>query len=200
MSQEQNRSYELGSLELPLTEQNQNELRPAVLAQFKDQAKNSRVFVVEDDQELRTVLDRILRAIDPDVEIDWAMSAEEASNRMEYRMKLSPEAPYDLIVADIFLEGDATGLDLWHRCAQLMPSVPLVVTSGMPVDKFFSALRKYSKNLGGPQVSPPYLPKPFSVGECKSMFEAMLNYSQSQNKREPNTVIKIKRKKDREMH
>lgn len=137
------------------------------------------VFVIEDDIELSTVLERILRAIDPRVEIEWATSAEEATARLARRAQRTKAMPYDLIVADIFLEGQKTGLDFWRTCSQVYPDIPLVVTSALPVDKYFTT-------LGPGTIAPPFLAKPFSMSECKHLFEAMLDYSdETRKKRRP---------------
>lgn len=141
------------------------------------------VFVIEDDPEMFTLLERVLRGIDPTVEVDWALSAEEAIDQLVSRIRRrknllrEAEPPYDLIVADIFLHGNKTGVDLWRTCTELFPRIPIVVTSGMSMEKFF-------RTLGDTAVSPPYLAKPFSIGECKDLFEAIFEYSNSNKGRE----------------
>ena len=140
------------------------------------------VFVIEDDPEMVTLIERVLRTIDPLVEVDWAMSAEEATERLVSQIRKRGHSlkdfalPYDLIIADIFLHGPKTGVDLWRTCADLYPQVPMIVTSSMPVDKFF-------KTLGVGSISPPFLEKPFGIGECKNLFEAMFEYSDSMKSR-----------------
>ena len=141
------------------------------------------VFIIEDDPEMVALIERVLRGIDPRVEIDWVTSAEEATERLvsKIRRRGKPSKrtalPYDLIIADIFLHGAKTGVDLWRTCTDLYPEVPIVMTSGMPVEKFF-------KTLGAGSISPPFLAKPFALGECKTLFEAMFEYSDSVKQRE----------------
>ena len=128
-----------------------------------------RVFIVEDDVELRTVLERVLRAVHSKVQIDWATSAEGAADLLENRSALSSGSPFDLIVADIFLEGVATGLDFWKLCKITFPEIPLVVTSSMSYEKFY-------KTIGKGAVAPPFLAKPFSVKQCRQMLERLNDY------------------------
>ncbi len=128
-----------------------------------------RVLVIEDDSELSNILDRVLRVIDQRMEIQWATSVEEAQAKLVKQSKKDPDSPYDLIVADIFLEGSKTGLDLWRLCNQNFSDVPVVMTSALPMDKYYQA-------LGQDAIAPPFLAKPFSIGECKQLFEAMFEY------------------------
>lgn len=128
-----------------------------------------RVCVVEDDLELSTVLERVLRSIDPHVQIDWATSAEDALVLLK-NSSSSKKRGYDLVIADIYLEGEATGLDIWHYCQDRLPEVPLVVTSGLGLEKFL-------RSVGTQSISPPFLSKPFLPGECKQVLEGQLAYS-----------------------
>jgi DNA-binding response OmpR family regulator len=126
------------------------------------------VFVVEDDVDLSTVLDRILRMIDPKVHIEWATSAEEAKARLTSRSAQSTHTtPYDLMIVDIFLEGAENGLDFWKMVKQHYPEVPLIITSALPVDQYLTS-------LGVDAGLPPFLAKPFTVNECKQLLKSVL--------------------------
>jgi CheY-like chemotaxis protein len=129
-----------------------------------------RVLVVEDDLDLLTVLETVLKSIDPAVQIDWATSAENAIIQLKETKKGTSEQVYDLIVADIFLNGESTGIDLWNQCNQICPKVPVVIMSSLPLNKYLTVL--------GPQaISPPFLEKPLALGECRQLFEGMFSYS-----------------------
>lgn len=140
-----------------------------------EKSNHYRVLVVDDDQELSVVMSQILKSIDPKVEIDLATSAEEAVEQLHYRDQelrgSRRERPYDLIVADIYLEGRKSGLELLESHLQDYPKIPVLVTSGMPLDRFLKA-------YGRDSVCPPFMQKPFSVGECRQMFEGLLAYGQ----------------------
>jgi response regulator of citrate/malate metabolism len=69
---------------------------------MRQEPRNRRVLVVEDDHAYETILKRIVRAIDPEIRIDWVGSAEKALQRIGE--VYSRGETYDLIVADIFLK------------------------------------------------------------------------------------------------
>lgn len=124
-----------------------------------------RVFVVEDNHACETILRRVIRSIDPEAIVDWEESAEDAIALLARNCINGQE--YDLIIADIFLSGKLTGIELWQACTELFPRTPVLVTSGMPVDRFFEA-------LGRETITPPYLCKPFYAGECRQVLEGLL--------------------------
>ena len=133
-------------------------------------AKPYRVLVLEDDMELSTVIERILRSIDSTIDLDWATSTEGAVARLEELLQDEHSSPYDLIVADIFLHGKSTGIDFWRMCQELFPDIPVLITSALTFDRFFATIGRHS-------ISPPYLQKPFTAVEGKQMFETMLRFS-----------------------
>lgn len=127
------------------------------------------VYVVEDDLELSTVIDRILKSINPAIQSNWATSAEDAIHALKTAAQRRHHKPYDLIIADIFLEGESTGLDLWQLCHEHYPEVPLVITSGMDIERFMSSI-----NIHDPAQLPPFLQKPFSIADCRHLLKEML--------------------------
>ena len=133
----------------------------------KKKQKRYRALIIEDDEELGNVLDQVLRSIHANIQIDWAPSAEEGVDFLRRKARSSDRVPYDLIIADIFLEGESTGLDFWRTCCESFPEIPLVVTSAISSEKFFNS-------IGKDAIAPPYLAKPFSIKACKQMFEGML--------------------------
>ena len=128
--------------------------------------RNRRILIVEDDLELSAVLDGVIASIDPEAEVDWVTSAEQAYFLLEEK-SWQEGRPYDLALVDIFLEGETTGLELWRHLQHSLPNVPIVITSAMPVHKFFDA-------LGENTISPPFLAKPFKAGECRQLLEGLL--------------------------
>jgi len=122
-----------------------------------------KVFILEDDLEIGLIVERVLKNIDPYLSLDWATSAESALAQLEITLKEETFIPYDLIIADIFLDGESTGIDFWRNCHELFPNTPFVVTSALNFDRFFSTIGRHS-------ISPPYLQKPFTPAECKQMF------------------------------
>ncbi len=126
-----------------------------------------RLLVVEDDVALSFLVERLALNINPEIKVDWVTSAEQAVPLLKAK---NGQCKYDLIFADIFLDGERSGLDLWSFCQEEFPWVPVVVTSAMPMDRFFST-------IGPNSVSPTYLPKPFLPRECFQVLKGMLNES-----------------------
>jgi len=127
----------------------------------------ARVLIVEDDLGLKTIMSRILRQIQPEHLVDWAMSAEKALSFIEDRAK-DYDTFYDLVIADIGLPGRISGIDLWRRFRREHPTTGFIFSSAMPVDCFLRTI--------GNDICPPFLTKPFSPGECKQVVQGMLSY------------------------
>lgn len=127
----------------------------------------NRVLIVEDDVSLANLLTTVLQDASPDISIDWATSGEEAERYLEEDGELFGHCPYDLIIADIFLEGEITGLDIWRKCNSIYPDTNILVTSSLPVGKFVSCLKDE-------QACPEYLAKPFSLAECREAVSAFM--------------------------
>lgn len=126
-----------------------------------------KVLIVEDDLSLTNLLTYVLEEISPDVEVDWATSGEEAEYYLQRESKYYGGTPYDLVIADIFLEGKITGLDIWKLCDEKYPNTNILVTSSLPTDKFLSSIKNEDS-------CPPYLPKPFTMKECKEALEEFI--------------------------
>lgn len=130
-------------------------------------AAMNRVLIIEDDISMTNLLVSVLEEAAPRTSIDWATSGEEAEFYLEKEGEFFGTSPYDLIIADIFLEGDVTGLDIWKLCERKYPDTNILVTSSLPVEKFVSCLKNE-------YACPLYLPKPFSINECKEAISEFL--------------------------
>ncbi len=126
-----------------------------------------RALILEDDIELSTMMEQVLKKVAPNLWLDWATSAEEAMTRLEDVLASKNENPYQLIIADIFLDGESTGIDFWRSCQEIVPGTPVLITSALSLDRFFAT-------VGQESISPPYLQKPFTPIECKQVFESLL--------------------------
>lgn len=128
----------------------------------------NRVLIVEDDMSLTNMLSTVLEEIAPNIVIDWATSGEEAQLYIERESLIFGASPYDLIIADIFLEGAVTGLDIWKLCDRQYPATDILVMSSLSLDKFLSCLKHEI-------ACPHYLAKPFSLSQCKDVFSRFLD-------------------------
>jgi DNA-binding NtrC family response regulator len=125
----------------------------------------NRVLIVEDDHACETILKQVVHSVDPDARVDWVDSAEAAA--LTIVQERTKGAPYNLVIADIFLTGKLTGVDLWKIYEEFSPSPPIVLTSSLSIPRFFDTVGT------GPEV-PAYLPKPFYAEECRWVVRRFL--------------------------
>lgn len=119
-----------------------------------------RVLIVEDDRTLRPLWEKVLHRKNVPVKVDWATSLDEAERLIRYRFRSG--APYHLVVADIFLEGQGTGIDLWNRYGE--ESMEFVFVSGLSLSKFDLLM---SLNYG----SPLFFEKPLNYRKCSEIAD-----------------------------
>ena len=128
-----------------------------------------KVLLIEDDPTLEPVFNSILEGFDSKIEMDWVTSGEDAIHKLEESRLGAKESPYDLIIADIFLEGPITGVDFWDLCQNVYPDMPVLVMSGLPLHRFFEF-------IGSNNVCPPFLQKPLRLAECRETMKRILGY------------------------
>lgn len=122
------------------------------------------LLVIEDDLSLIQFIDTVLDDMKPGLEWDYVTTGEEAVELIRRRGKLRGQAPYSLVISDIFLEGEMSGFDVWLDSMQMYPNMPFVITSCLSFDRYFSILK-------GVANTPVFLPKPLTVSRCQSVFE-----------------------------
>lgn len=69
-----------------------------------------RILVVEDDLSLQPLWAAVLARCFEKPEIEWTISGEEARKMMRHSVEVGNA--YDLVISDIFLSGNDTGLDI----------------------------------------------------------------------------------------
>ena len=124
---------------------------------------------MEDDIEMSTLIDRVIKNIDPKINLDWSTNAEEAIIKLKNASKKGIELPYNLIIADVFLDGSKTGIDLWRYSKKEYGKIPFILTSADQKESLF--LKKNLLNF-----DPIFLQKPFSIQECKTLLKKILGY------------------------
>ena len=122
------------------------------------------LLIIEDDLSVIEFLEVVLDHLRPGLSWDYATSAEEAMELIRSRGRVDGEPPYSLVIADIFLDGDMTGFDSWLDCAQEFPDMPFVITSSLSLDRYLAILSGFDN-------TPTFLPKPLTMGRCKSVIE-----------------------------
>lgn len=91
------------------------EVKGLIQSQFGQmlEPRRLKVLVVEDDMSLHPLWDHIVRAVNPQAIIRQAYT-EEAAEKIIERQRQAGE-DFDLIISDIFLDGDRNGVDLWKK-------------------------------------------------------------------------------------
>ncbi len=120
------------------------------------------VLIVEDDIEMSTLIDRVIKRIDSTAILDWSASAEDAIQMIRKEFDQGSLKPYDLIIADIYLDGQKTGLDLLELCSSLYPKIPFILTSANDISSYLKVM-----------VFPNpvhFLKKPFHPGDLRNLI------------------------------
>ena len=138
------------------------ELQPSRVVQPK------KILVVEDDKNMTVLLGKALLDASGDAEIHWATSLEQAVTNLIQNTDINQKVPYDLVIADIFLEGNGTGLDFLKVINRTYPKIPFLVISSLAPEIVTEALSAEVK----PNVT--YLRKPFLYFQCREKIKVLL--------------------------
>lgn len=140
--------------------------RQALESYLNVQEYRPKILIVEDDLDMVDLLEKILLSINPSAEVSWSSSAEEAYFRLCSQKINNWDSPYDLIIADVFLDGEETGLDLYRKSLGLYPGIPFIATSSTSIEKFYT---KYGFNK-----IPIFLSKPIQYSEWKQVLKDLI--------------------------
>ena len=128
------------------------------------EVKPIKVLVVEDDQSQWPMWSSILSSLKRKTEIDWETSAEGAQNYI--RQAYQENSPYDLVISDVYLEGQGTGTDLWNKYGEAAENFIFVTGSSLSKDDFILEL-----NYGHPE----FIQKPISIEKCKTLIKSLFD-------------------------
>ncbi|MCM2279903.1 MAG: response regulator [Oligoflexia bacterium] len=110
------------------------------------------ILVLEDELELQSPLSNILAKIYPAAKISCLTTGEEALK------SLRQTHGFELVLSDIILPGNVTGIDFWKACQEKFPGTPFCFMSGLPRE-FYLSMFPDSHPLPG------FIAKPFSSRE-----------------------------------
>ena len=150
-----------------------NQLNPSSLTSAKIiPLTPKKILILEDDESLKPVFNTIFETIDARILPDWVSSVEDALVRLKKEEEASPSIPYDMIIADIFLNGEGTGIDFLKVCQEKYPKMYVLIMSSAPLVKLL-------KLLGPSTACPVFLEKPIRIPECLGIFKRILLHSDS---------------------
>ena len=110
---------------------------------FKLSKGHKRVLVVDDDITQLNFLEDLIAEINPDVEVDWESDAHRAINLIASSSNQTDRRDYDLIISDIVLEGEASGMTLFEYCTSYQPNTDFLLISAHSREKLRNS---YFKN------------------------------------------------------
>lgn len=132
--------------------------------------KEIKVLLVEDDVSLHPLWRKIFSMSKHPLKVEWTNRAEDAENLI--RMRYRGGKPFDLVIADIFLDGSETGVDLWNRYGEEARN--FIFVSGLDIEKYESLM---SLSYG----CPIYMKKPLTFRKCLDVMEAVLDGQSEEN-------------------
>lgn len=122
--------------------------------------KPNRALIVEDDLALKPLWEKAFRSRGGRIWFDWVSTGEEAEKLMRFRYRNNN--PYDMVIADIFLAGQQTGVDLWNRYGE--ETLNFIFVSSLPAGKFNQLM-----NLNF--SCPLYKRKPLTFNTCTQIVD-----------------------------
>lgn len=122
------------------------------------------VLIMEDDITFKPFWHKAISQVLPNAHIDWVAS-EEAAERRVKKMTVDGKK-YDIIIADIFLAGRKTGIDLWTRFSEVADEFLFV--SSLSEEKFNKLIQAIEFSY------PVYLQKPLRLADCVDMLKQLV--------------------------
>jgi CheY-like chemotaxis protein len=131
---------------------------PAAAPPHLGNASQRTVLVVDDEESLRGLVCRTLRA-------EGYGTLEAAHGAEALELMESGPAPVDLVVTDVVMPG-MDGRELGRRLSQRWPSLPILYISAYDVNDIF--------RRGSPRTSAPFLQKPFPAETLIARVQQLL--------------------------
>jgi DNA-binding NtrC family response regulator len=128
-----------------------------------DFERPTRVLMIEDDVTMEPLWRYVIEVARPGAVIEWLTTGEAAEQRIR-QLGVNGGAGFSLIISDIFLNGDKTGLDIWESSRTDSFILMSVLTP--------QRLATLALNMRHPL--PSYLQKPLDPDQCIETVRAML--------------------------
>lgn len=122
--------------------------------------------IVEDDFTLQPFWEHVIQEVSPNALIRWATTEEGAEKLIRDRHRINDR--FDVVITDILLAGEKTGVDLWKRYGS--PETVFLFTSGLSV-------RRFNGLMGQDDSEEAILiRKPLNPIQCVESLKAVLAY------------------------
>jgi DNA-binding NtrC family response regulator len=106
-----------------------------------------KILVVEDNRELSTIIENLLRRAFRDPQIDWVERADYAWDLYGSRHEIfGPSQLWgiDFCLFDIYTDGDINGLQLTDMIKRIRPSLPVAVMSYLSAEEYKSLAQQHT--------------------------------------------------------
>lgn len=130
-----------------------------------------KILIVEDDKNMTVFLGKAILELFSDAEIVYASSLEIAVTQLINNTDIKQKIPYNLIIADIFLEGSGTGLDFYKVISVIYPTIPFLIISTEPIYEINKLFEIKNEKFS-------YLQKPFMFSQCKDKIKNIVTENQ----------------------
>jgi len=127
--------------------------------------RSARILIVEDDLTMEPLWSYVISTVVTGASVHWLSTEEAAEKLISNKLRLNEE--FDLVIADVFLSGTRTGIDLWRRFGE-GPTLFLLMSVVSP--------QKFTRLVGEGELSPFYIQKPLSPKICIEMVSALLAF------------------------
>ncbi len=128
------------------------------------QPYRQRILIVEDDVTAEPLWKHVIQKVSPNATYRWVSNVDAAEYLI--RKHHNQGTPFDLVISDVFLSGQRTGIDLWQRLGEMVPA--FLAVSIIPHEKFF-------KLVGNNLKAPRYIQKPLNPKECIEVVSDLLD-------------------------
>lgn len=122
--------------------------------------KKLKVLVVEDDEAQWELWRHVLKTSGIAYTVDFKKTQEAAQSLIV--LAFESHRPYDLVISDVFLEGDGTGIDIWNRYGEATGKFVFVTGKDIDFNEFYHKI-----NFGNPVL----FTKPISAGTGREIIQ-----------------------------
>jgi len=126
---------------------------------IQDSVKNTTVLLVEDEQSLRVLLNKLMNQLGYEVSI--------AKDGLEALELYEKTGPVSLLITDIMMPG-LNGLELGEKLRHNQPDLPILFISGYLNNETCNDINKFGDNVYS-------LRKPFTLRALSAMIEEILS-------------------------
>jgi len=139
----------------------------------------TQVLIVEDDLSQKPLWELILKRQFREFSLDWAVNFEEAKRL--WQKSIASQISYDLVIADIFLAGPGTGIDLVELKKSLNLHVPFLLVTSVAESDIREAYPLLAEDAT-------LLTKPLNIPRCDRTLEKLF-WSENQKRFQRSEIV-----------